>query len=227
MPVESKPFFLMKNPNANLTQIAVSHPAGGQWRVIVEDGSAPITSLKVAHAMDAPKVSAKVAGHPQARYLAYEVEQREGQSVTFVERGASTQGEIGTAERAKGELAFAPAGGAREKREIVAVVEQDGLVAHQIVVAHYRAPGPTKPAQVRNLRTQRVKKGLRVAWKPSWGGARHIVTASLSDGRRFVRNVDGRSVVIPRVNRRTRALVAVRAVSEDGVLGKRVRIRAR
>ena len=70
--------------------------------------------------------------------------------MTFVERGASTQGEIGTAERAKGELAFAPAGGAREKREIVAVVEQDGLVAHQIVVAHYRAPGPEKPAQVRN-----------------------------------------------------------------------------
>ena len=33
--------------------------------------------------------------------------------------------------------------------------------------------------------------------------------------------------VIPRVNRRTRALVAVRAVSEDGVIGKRVRIRAR
>ena len=66
-----------------------------------------------------------------------------------------------------------------------------------------------------------------MTWKPSWGGARHIVTASLSDGRRFVRNVDGRSVVIPRVNRRTRALVAVRAVSEDGVIGKRVRIRAR
>jgi hypothetical protein len=227
MPVESKPFFLMKNPNANLTQIAVAHPAGGQWKVIVEDGSAPVTSLKVAHAMTAPKITAKVAGRRPAQYLDYEIERREGQTVTFVERGASTQGEIGVAGRAKGELAFTPAGGAREKREIVAVVEQDGLVAHQIVVAHYRAPGPTKPAQVRNLRTQRVKQGLKVTWKPSWGGARHVVTASLSDGRRFVRNVEGRSFVIKRVDRRTRALVAVRAVSEDGVIGKRVRARAR
>lgn len=86
-----------------------------------------------------------------------------------------------------------------------------------------RAPGPVKPGQVRGLRTQRVKQGLRVTWKP--GGARHVVTASLSDGRRFVRNVDGRSVVIRGVARRTRATVAVRAVSESGVLGKQVRVR--
>ena len=196
MPVESKPFFLMKNPQANLTQIAVSKPAGGEWRVIVEDGSAPITSLKVAHAMAPPKISVKLGGRPRERSLGYQVEQRPGQTVSFVERGASTQGEIGTPTGSKGSLPWFPAAGAAEKREIVAVVEQDGLVAHQLVVAHYRAPGPRKPEQVRRLRTQRLKQGLRVTWKPSRGGARHIVTASLSDGRRFVRNVDGRSVVI-------------------------------
>ena len=38
MPVETRPFFLMKNPQANLTQIAISKPQRGRWRVIVEDG---------------------------------------------------------------------------------------------------------------------------------------------------------------------------------------------
>ena len=222
MPVDTRPFFLMKNPQADLTQIAISKPSAGVWRVIVEDG--PVTSLKVAHAMTPPRIDVKLGGTKTRRVLGYQVEQRAGQTVSFIERGASTQGEIGAA-GAEGRLRWTPAGGAAERREIVAVVEQDGLVAHQLVVARYRAPGPVKPGQVHRLRTQRVKPGLRVTWKPA--GARHVVTASFSDGRRIVRNVDGRSLVIRGVARRTRATVAVRAVSASGVLGRQVRIRVR
>ncbi len=228
MPVDAKPFFLMKNPNAKLTQIAVSTPSGGTWRVIVEDGSSPITSLKVAHAVDAPKITAKVSGHGHNRFLDYEVEQRPGQEVTFIERGRSTSGEIGGAHERKGNWFFTPAGGAAERREIVAVVEQDGIVAHQLVVAHYRAPGPLKREPVRALRAQRLKHDtLRVTWKPWSRTDRHVVTVTLSDGRRIARNVTGRSTVIRHVARRTGARVTVRAVSSSDGLGQRARVRVR
>jgi hypothetical protein len=203
-------------------------PSGGQWRVIVEDGSSPITSLKVAHALDAPKIDAKLAGRPYERSLRFAVEQRPGQVVSFIERGASTSGEIGTAYAAKGELPFVPAGGAAETREIVAVVEQDGMVSEQRVVARYRAPGAQQPGMVQRLRSQRLNhNGLRVAFKKAPRGDRHVVTVALSDGRRIVRQVDGRSLTLRGIERRTRAKVGVRAVSESGVLGRTARLKVR
>ncbi len=62
MPVEAKPFLLMKNPQANITQVAVVRPSAGEWKVIVEDGSAPVTSLKVADAIAKPKIDVRVTG---------------------------------------------------------------------------------------------------------------------------------------------------------------------
>jgi len=57
-PVERKPFLLLKDPRANLTQIAVGKPAGGRWKVIVEPGSAPVVSLKSAQGLERPRIRA-------------------------------------------------------------------------------------------------------------------------------------------------------------------------
>ena len=76
MPVEAKPFLLMKNPQANLTQVAVMRPSAGEWKVIVEDGSAPVTSLKVADAIAKPKIDVKVTGKGAGRKLTYDVTKR-------------------------------------------------------------------------------------------------------------------------------------------------------
>ena len=47
----------------------------------------------------------------------------------------------------KGTLRFTPAGGVAERREIVALVEQDGLATEQVVVARYAAPSASSPAR--------------------------------------------------------------------------------
>ena len=156
-PVEAKPFLLMKNPQANITQVAVIRPSAGDWKVIVEDGSAPLTSLKVADAIAKPKIDVKVTGKGAARKLTYDVTKDPSQTVSFIERGPSTAGTIGAASKLAGAIAFTPAGGAGDRREIVAIVEQDGMVTDQLVVGHYRAPKAFRPGLVKGVKT--TKRG--------------------------------------------------------------------
>jgi hypothetical protein len=68
-PVERKPFLLLKDPRANLTQIAIGKPAGGRWKVIVEPGWAPVVSLKSAQGLERPRIRARVTGAGQRRVL--------------------------------------------------------------------------------------------------------------------------------------------------------------
>jgi hypothetical protein len=86
-----------------------------------------------------------VTGKGHRRAIAYRVDGRSGQKVTFVERGPSGGGVIGTARDGAGRIAFRPGVGAAERRRIVAVVEQDGYVREELPVAAYRAPGPVRP----------------------------------------------------------------------------------
>jgi hypothetical protein len=218
MPVESGPFLLMKNPQADLTQVAIVRPSAGDWRVIVEDGSAPITSLKVADAIAKPKIDVRLTGRGTARKLTYAVAKDPSQTVSFIERGASTSGPIGAASKLTGALTFKPAAGAGEKREIVAIVEQDGMVTDQLVVGHYRAPKVLRPGLVRGVKSIKRGSRLTVSWRPATGARRYVVTLALSDGRRVVRQVAHRSLTL-----RTRARakrVTVRALTSDGVLGR-------
>ncbi|MBO9531505.1 MAG: PKD domain-containing protein [Solirubrobacteraceae bacterium] len=218
MPVEAKPFLLMKNPQANITQVAVLRPSAGDWKVIVEDGSVPVTSLKVAGAIAKPKIDVQVSGKGASRKLTYAVTKDPSQTVSFIERGPSTAGTIGAAGKLAGALTFTPAGGAGEKREIVAIVEQDGMVTDQLVVGHYRAPKVFRPGLVKGVKTSRRGTRLAVSWKAAAGAERYVVTLTLSDGRRVVRQVANRSLTLRTTARAKR--VSVRAVTADGMLGR-------
>ncbi|MDA0174145.1 PKD domain-containing protein [Solirubrobacter taibaiensis] len=222
---QDKRFLLLPNEGAKLTQVAISHPAGGRWRVIVEDGT--LESLKVAHGVETPRISASVAGSGHAKTLRYKVEERPGQTVSFIERGASVSGVIGDARGAQGSLRFTPAGGAGERREILALVEQDGMASEPVVVARYTAPSALKPGTVGRLRATRRSGGLAVTWRGATGARRHLVTVALSDGRRLVRQVNGTRTVIRGVPRGVKATVVVRGLCGGGVSGpaKRVRVR--
>jgi hypothetical protein len=218
MPVEAKPFLLMKNPQANITQVAVVRPSAGDWKVIVEDDSAPVTSLKVADAIAKPKIDVTVRGSGAARKLTYAVTKDESQTVSFIERGPSTSGTIGAAGKLAGAITFNPAGGAGEKREIVAIVEQDGMVTDQLVVGHYRAPKVFRPGLVKGVKTTKRGTRLAVSWKPAAGAERYVVTLTLTDGRRLVRHVAHRSLTLRTTARAKR--VTVRAITADGMLGR-------
>jgi hypothetical protein len=212
-PVEQAPFLILKDPRAHLTQFAIAKPSAGRWRVIVEPGSAPLTSLKSAEGLQPPKLEAKVTGRGQTRTLTYETDQR----VTFVERGASTGNTLGTA-GGKGRLTFHPAAGAAERRTIVALIEGRG----EYEVARYTAPAAARPGKTRGLKVTHRATKVRISWKDR---GRHAAAIRLADGRRIVRTTRGRALTIAGVGRAITGTVTVKAVLESGVSGAPARAR--
>lgn len=203
---------VIKSARERVTQVAFPKPSGGTWTIESAD---PIERVMSAQGLEPVKVRAKVVG----RKLEYTVDERPGQKVTFAERGATASSIIGVARGGKGRIAFDPADGRAEKREIVAIVEQDGLPREQIAVATYRAPKAAKPGAARGVKLARGAKSVRVSWTDR--APAHIVSVKLSDGRRLVQRVDRRSSLVLRgIDRRLRATATVRAVGRNGMVGR-------
>jgi hypothetical protein len=224
--VERKPFLLMKNLPGKVTQIAVAAPAAGRWRVVVEDGSSPVVAIRSAQGLPEPEVQARVIGRGRRQSLAYRIEPRAGQRVTFLERGASAGSVIGDATGANGRLPFSPADGTAERREIVAIVKQDGQVREELTVARYRAPGPRRPARPRHLRVERRGATLRLAWKAARPPAVQEVRVRLSDGRRLLFRTRRHTLTVRGVRRSVQASVRVRGILASGVGGRPAKARA-
>jgi hypothetical protein len=209
-PAGGKGWFVMKSPNENLTQIAIATPSAGTWRIEVLPGSAPLMKVASAEGLHKPSVKAKVRGGK----LRYTIKPIPGQVVRFVERGPSAGGEIGVARGARGTLRFKPAPGRAERRQIVALVEQDGQLRDRIVVATYKAPGINKPAAVKRLKLRRAGKSI-VA---TWAGAKTVqVRAELSDGRVLLERMRGHRFTFKATGP---AKVSVRALSAAGLMSR-------
>jgi hypothetical protein len=219
-PLVRKPFLVMKDPRANVTQFAIGKPSAGRWRVLVEEGSAPVTSIASANGLDKPEIDAKVVGRGHRRALRYRIKPVAGQKVTFMERGPSAGRRIGVATKAGGRIRFTPAPGSAEKRRIVALVTQDGQERGEYEVARYRAPGQQRPARPRALRVTRRGSTLRLAWKAARPADSQRATVRLSDGRRLMFRTRGSRLVVRGVPRRVRGTVEVRGVLDTGVLGR-------
>jgi hypothetical protein len=211
------PFFVVKDPGSKTTQILVGKPSAGEWKVVPEPGSSPITSIKSAEGREAPKVQAKVVTRGGKKELRYRISG--GGKVTFAERGGTAGNVLGVAKGNRGTIAFDPADGRAERRHIVAIVEQDGLPSTQVAVATYKAPAAQRPGRVRAVTAKRHGGRVRVSWKRD-GAPAHVVTVALSDGRRIVRRVDGRDRLELKVPRGLRAKATVRAVARNGMVGR-------
>ncbi|MBE2318504.1 PKD domain-containing protein [Solirubrobacter sp. CPCC 204708] len=214
---QRNPFFVIKDPASRSTQILVGKPSAGEWRVVPEPGSSAITEIRSAQGRRAPKVTAKVERRGGRRVLSYRVDG--DAKVTFAERGATAGAILGKAKGRRGTIAFDPADGRGERRHIVAVVEQDGLPSTQAAIATYQAPAAKKPGRVHAVKTARHGGRVRVSWRKDAAPA-HIVTLELSDGRRLVRRVDGRSALTVKLPRGLRAKATVRAVARNGMVGR-------
>jgi hypothetical protein len=218
--VQQKPFLLIKNQKGNLTQVAIGQPAGGRWRVIVEDDSSPVVSVKSAQGLDKPKVDARVIGRGRDRSIAYRIEPRKGQKVTFVERGASAGTVVGEAAAAEGTIRFTPGDGRSERRQIIALVEQDGQLRDSVPVAGYRSPGPLRPSRPGHLRVKRSSgSALRLSWTRARSAREHEVSVRLSDGRRLAVRTRGRAMTVAHVAPKVHGSVRVRGLSAAGTKG--------
>jgi len=218
-PVNTEVGLLVADPADDTTIAVLRAPQKGTWTVTPQDGSVPITALRTADGIPAPRVKAKVRGRGLKRTLDYTVRQIPGQVVRFVEEGRGAYEPIGRAKGRAGSIKFTPANGARGKRRILALVDQNGLPRDRLAVATYKAPGLIRPARPKRVRLNRRGNRLVVRWRRAARAHSYIVRAVLRDGRQLT---------IP--SRRTRvrirnfpgidsARVNVHGVTREGVIG--------
>jgi hypothetical protein len=238
-------FLLFQNPDDRTTYVAINRPSGGRWRVTADGGalaaprlavesaqSPTLEQVQVAHGLPQPSVKATVSGSGHKRSLTYSVKQIAGQRVTFEERGGGVGRRIGTAKGKRGTIRFSPGAGRKGKRQIVALVESNGLPRENLVVASYRAPAPARPARPGGLTVKRRKSHATISWRAAARATRYLVRVTLPDGRRLLLFATSkkRRARIKGVGKGDRLTVSVAGLRPDGSAGpaakaKKVRLR--
>ena len=218
---------LFQNQADLTTYVAVKDPAGGLYRLSLKPGSAPATVFRSAQSLAAPRVRVRVDGDGRRRALRWTFTSVPGRSVVFYEQGRDTRRKLTATTRRRGRIAFTVPDGRAGRREIIAMVRQDGLTQSAGVVAHYTAPRPRRPRRPDSLRITPRRGVLGVRWGRATGAASYEVRVVLSDGRRllFLPKRNTRRLTVPDVTAGTRASVTVRGVSATSRLGPRAHAR--
>jgi hypothetical protein len=208
-----------------VSHVLIGAPSAGTWTLTPEPGSAPIQMVWSSEGLDKPKIKARVRGRGRPRVLHYTVPARRGQEVHFEERGATGKQMLGRARNGKGRLRFTSAASKAEKREIVAIVHQDGVLRDELVVASYKAPATRPPSRVGRVKLTRSGSRLVARWLPAIGARRYVVRVKLSSGRVVRKEVSRRNFSIRDVGRRVTGTVTVSGINELGRAGKAVKVK--
>jgi hypothetical protein len=209
----------------NTTLIAINHPAGGRWSVSESPGSAPLDTVAFAKGLPPANVKAGVVGRGPIRTLTYRAVPARGRTITFVERGARTYHILGVAGGAQGRIRFRLDDGRAGRRQIVAVIAQDGIQTQSVVVARYSAPRPQPPARPARIRVSHTGYTLNVGWRPVPRTASYEVLVKSSDGGRTMQIVRGHRATVIGVEPGLRGAVLINAVAADGSRGATARQR--
>ncbi|HWT93008.1 MAG TPA: PKD domain-containing protein [Solirubrobacteraceae bacterium] len=181
--VQTADFYATKHTLEDLTLLGVRAPKAGRWILRTQPGSVPVTSVETAAILPKPEVKATVRGTGLTRTIDYTVKPIPGQKVEFVEDGSDTHRTVGAATGERGSFTFTPQNGRGQRRKLVAIVTQDGLVRDHVPLGEFTAPPLQRPATPRKLRAVRGKNGrLTVAWNRVAGADVYRVIAKLSDG---------------------------------------------
>lgn len=207
------------------TFVLVNKPAAGTW-TLSDDGTVPVTLVRVARGLPEPSATARVTGRGRSRVLSWKLTPIEGQRVTFAEIGKDVRNAITSTSSKRGSVRFRPADGPAGKRSIVAIVEQDGRPRTTLTAGSYRAPGPPRPGKPLRLKVKRSGAGLIVAWRPNPSGFRHAVWFQLTDGRRIVQIVSAkrRSFRLRGAGRKVGAKVTVLGLTAANGKGPSARV---
>lgn len=200
-------------------------PAAGTWR-LSDDGTFPVKSVESARGLPQPRVRARIGGHGRARTVSWNVTPLAGQRVRFAEVGKDVRNVIATAAGRRGSARFRPADGPAGRRQIVALVEQNGQPRTTLAVGSYRAPGMPRPHRVKRLKVARRGSRVTVRWRAHDGRAfRHAVYLKVSDHRRLLRIVAARrrSVVVRGIGRRQKVTVSVIGLTQANGKGPAAR----
>ncbi len=214
---------LLITPEANFdrTRVSITDPAPGTWTLTPLPGSSQISKVEYSNALPSAKITTSVSGTGTVRTLHYRVRPREGQTVTFVERGPDVLHVLGKTTAKHGTIRFTPAPGPGGHRKIEALIALSGVPHPAIAVGAYTAPPPPHAARPPHLRLARRGNQLRITWGRAGNAAHYIAVVSLSDGQAVSYEEPARTriVTVPIVGPATSARVKVSGVTSLGETG--------
>lgn len=204
------------------TIVALASPSAGAWRVETAEGSPAVRDVRTADVLPAPQVTATVTRRRDGRYvLRHAVAPAAGQEVRFVERGAGVSRPVARSRGGRGTTVFGAKAAPDRRREIVAMVLQDGRPRTELAVARFTAPAHRRAGRIGRVRTVRRDGRLVVTWPAARGAGGGYAVEAVLPGRReegrIVRPRGRRRVVFRRVGRGDRVtlrIVALRAGDE-------------
>jgi hypothetical protein len=122
-------------PGKSTTVVVLRDPPAGTWPVAAQPGSPALAGLAESYTLPPADLNGRLTGHGRLLRLNYNLHPRPGMTVTFVELGARVTHVLGVAHGSRGALKFAPADGPAGRRQIVALINQDGLPRPRVVLA--------------------------------------------------------------------------------------------
>jgi hypothetical protein len=232
---------IIKNSSDGSTSVMLVQPSAGTWTISTPQGSPRITALLTSQYEPPATVNANV--HPVNGGLdrisaAYTLPA--GAKLSFVEKGNGVQRTLVDGVKGKtcpGAKAspdgrsvlcktvdFRPASGPGGKRQIIAVVERDGLPLSQKVVATFAAPKQQLPATPSHFRMVRFSQWVVAAWNRKGDADQYSVSVRTGNGRQYGKMISGKCSAIALPIRSGEAVsVSVAGVREDLAVGARNR----
>jgi len=162
---------------ADTTYFEIRNPPRGTWTVTPGAGSSPIGSISIATPLPPPDVRAQVSGSGgRSRHLHWSFHAARGRSILLIDRGEHAWKLLRETSRSRGSIEFDPAAsGDPGHRQIVAIIEQDGIPRATEIVAHYSAPSSSALRAVRRLRAVRHGSTVKVTWAGVAGAGAYLV----------------------------------------------------
>lgn len=180
-PLANGDFVVMRDEQGKTTIVAIRRPQGTWTLRQLPGSSVAITGIEQAKVLPEPSVAARVREANGGLELSWKLDPAPGQVVTFVEEGDGVAHVLARTSEARGTRAFEASEGETTDRQLVAVVEQNGIPRGRVVVARFTAPQtePSGPAarSIRELRREVVRARLPYA-------IRHDLLASLRQAHR-------------------------------------------
>jgi hypothetical protein len=124
---------------------------------------------------------------------------------------------------AHGRIRFRLDNGRAGRRQIIAVIAQDGIQTQSVVVARYSAPRPQRPPRPTRIHVSHTGYTLNVSWRPVPGAASYEVLVKSSDGGRTMQIVRGHRAAVVGIEPGLHGTVLVYAVAADGSRGASAR----
>lgn len=232
---------IIKNSSDGSTSVMLVQPSAGTWTISTPQGSPRITALLTSQYEPPATVNANVhavSGGLDRISAAYTLPA--GAKLSFVEKGNGVQrtlvdGVTGkTCPGAKASpdgrsvlcktVDFRPSSGPGGKRQIIAVVERDGLPLSQRVVATFATPKQQLPATPSHFRMVRFSQWVVAAWNRKGDADQYSVSVRTGNGRQYGKMISGKCSAIALPIRNGEAVrVSVAGVREDLAVGARNR----